>query len=539
MNKIVGFWQKKQRPPCFELLDISQLACLTRSTHSVLFNESINQLGLGVDGEIVTEQQTINDRFPVLGIIPPLYPEYLGDRSFQQVHNVRFSYVGGAMARGIASAELVIALSETGMLGFFGSAGLSIGRLEKEIHTLKSKLDPQGLSWGMNLIHTPNELELEMKTVELYLKSGVRKIEAAAFMSLSKAIVYYAFKGLSQQGDGSIRRMNHVFAKISRPEVVRHFLTPVPSEILDALVAEGKLTEYEAQLGKNLCIAEDITVESDSGGHTDGRPLGPLFSEILQLRNQLSNDLAYEVWPRIGVAGGLGTPSAIASAFALGAAYVCVGSVHQSCLESGISNTAKKMLSGAGLADVTMTACADMFEQGVKVQVLKKGTIMPQRGNYLYSLYLNYKSIEELPERDRAKLEREIFRAPLDEIWKETKTFFKRVEPSQVERAKTDARHKMALIFRWYIGKSSQWPIQEIKDRQLDYQIWCSPAMGAFNQWVKGTFLEAPENRSVKQVALNLLEGAAMITKVNQLKTYGVSIGEEAFFYSPTILQLT
>lgn len=539
MTKIVGFWQKKYQPPCFELLDISQSACLTRSTHSVLFDEATNQLGLGVDGEITSGQQTTSDHFPVLGIIPPLYPEYLGDRSFQQVHNVRFSYVGGAMARGIASAELVIALSEAGMLGFFGSAGLSIERLDKEIHTLSAELDPKGLSWGMNLIHTPNEPALELKIVERYLKSGVRKIEAAAFMGLSKAIVYYAFKGLSQQSDGSISRMNHVFAKISRPEVARHFLTPVPSEILNDLVAEGKLTEYEAQLGKHLCIAEDITVESDSGGHTDGRPLGPLFSEILQLRNQLSNDFSYDIWPRVGVAGGLGTPSAIAAAFALGAAYVCIGSVHQSCLESGISDTAKKMLSEAGLADVTMTACADMFEQGVKVQVLKKGTIMPQRGNYLYALYLKYISIEEIPESDMIKLEKEIFRAPLEEIWKETEAFFKRVEPSQVARAKTDTRHKMALIFRWYIGKSSQWPIQEIKDRQLDYQIWCGPAMGAFNQWVKGTFLEAPENRSVQQVALNLLEGAAIITKVNQLRTYGVSVGEEAFFYAPATLKLT
>ena len=96
----------------------------------------------------------------------------------------------------------------------------------------------------------------------------------------------------------------------------------------------------------------------------------------------------------------------------------------------------------------------------------------------------------------------------------------------------------MALLFRWYIGKSSQWPIQEIKERQLDYQIWCGPAMGAFNEWVKGSFLEVVKNRTVEQIALNLIEGAAVITKANQFKSYGVSISEEALFYTPTELKL-
>ncbi len=467
-----------------------------------------------------------------------MYPEWLGDRSFQQVHGVRYSYVGGAMARGIASANLVIALAESGMLGFFGSAGLSLERLQKEINTIKDRLNPHNLSWGMNLIHTPNEPALEGAIVDLYLKNGVNKIEAAAFMGLSPAIVHFAFKGLKQDESGSIIRMNHVFAKISRHEVAKHFLTPVPYQILESLVTAGKLSAAEAALGKNLSIAEDITVESDSGGHTDGRPLGPLFSEILQLRNELSEKFGYETWPRVGAAGGLGTPSAVASAYALGAAYVCIGSVHQACVESGMSKTGKKMLGEAGLADVALTAFADMFEQGVKVQVLKRGTLMPQRGNYLYNLYINYKFIEELPEKDKAKLEKEIFKSPISKIWEDTEAFFREVEPSQIERAATDPRHKMALLFRWYIGKSSHWPVQENMERQLDYQIWCGPAMGAFNQWVKGTFLETVENRSVQQVALNLLEGAAMITKAHQLKTYGVSIGEEAFFYIPIELEL-
>ncbi|MEZ4744177.1 MAG: hypothetical protein R3B45_17290 [Bdellovibrionota bacterium] len=47
----------------------------------------------------------------------------------------------------------------------------------------------------------------------------------------------------------------------------------------------------------------------------------------------------------------------------------------------------------------------------------------------------------------------------------------------------------------------------------MDFQIWCGPAMGAFNEWVKGSFLENPEERMVKVVSLNILIGAAVILR--------------------------
>lgn len=59
----------------------------------------------------------------------------------------------------------------------------------------------------------------------------------------------------------------------------------------------------------------------------------------------------------------------------------------------------------------------------------------------------------------------------------------------------------MALVFRWYLGLSSRWANAGEPGRQLDYQVWCGPAMGAFNEWVKGTPLEATANRTVVGVA--------------------------------------
>jgi len=121
----------------------------------IIFDPVKKMFGLTVEGNIISEPSQ-NDSFPLAGIIPSLYPEWLGDRSFQETHNLRFSYVGGAMARGIASAEMVVELAKSGMLGFFGSAGLSIERIERETVEIKNQLDPLGYSWGSNLIHSPH-----------------------------------------------------------------------------------------------------------------------------------------------------------------------------------------------------------------------------------------------------------------------------------------------------------------------------------------------------------------------------------------------
>ena len=61
--------------------------------------------------------------------------------------------------------------------------------------------------------------------------------------------------------------------------------------------------------------------------------------------------------------------------------------------------------------------------------------------------------------------------------------------------------------------------------------------MGAFNDWVKGSFLEPPENRTVVQVARNLLEGAAYVTRGLQLRSYGVPVPAAALQYRPRELK--
>lgn len=466
-----------------------------------------------------------------IGSLPALYPEWLGDRSFQDAHGTRFSYVAGAMANGIAAAEIVIEMARAGMLGFFGAAGLGLHRIEAAVDTIQAAVG--GLPHGFNLIHAPSEPLLEAGTVELYLKRGVRTVEAAAFMGLTPPLVRYAATGLRRGPDGRIHRANHVFAKISRPEVARRFLSPAPQELLDGLVAQGLLTAAEAELARRVPIAEDITVEADSGGHTDNQPLGAMFPVVAALRDALVREHGYDRPVRVGAAGGLGTPRSVASAYALGAAYVLTGSVNQAAVEAGVSPRAKEMLCKADVADVTMAPAADMFELGVEVQVLKRGTMFAARGHRLHELYARHESLDAIPAAERAKLEAELFRAPLADIWADTRRFWSGRDARQVERAERDPKHKMALVFRWYLGKASRWAIDGDADRVADYQIWCGPAQGAFNAWVKGSFLEPASQRTVVQIARNLLEGASVATRAGQLRAAGVPVPQSAYEFVP------
>lgn len=468
----------------------------------------------------------------VIGSLPPLYPEWLGDRAFQEVHGVRFPYIAGAMANGIASEAMVIAMANADMLAFFGSAGLTRPRVEEGLDTIEAGVKP-GSVWGANLIHSPNEPELEAGVAELYLQRGIRRVSASAYMQLTAPLVRYAASGLYRDENGVVQRSNYVFAKISRPEVAKRFMSPAPESILKGLVAAGQLTAEEAALARLVPVAEDVTVEADSGGHTDNRILTAVFPIVAAQASALQKEHNYPRPIRVGAAGGLGTPSAIAGAFALGAAYIVTGSVNQSSTEAGLSEAGKKLLAQATMADVMMAPAADMFEMGVEVQVLRRGTMFGPRARRLYETYVRFPSLEGMPADERERLEKEVLGRPSEDIWAECERFFAERDPKELAKAKADPKHRMALVFRWYLGLSSRWAIAGKGDRRLDYQIWCGPAMGAFNDWVQGSFLEAPEARQVVQIALNLLEGAACVTRAQQLRVYGAPMPTGAFDYRP------
>ncbi len=464
-----------------------------------------------------------NGNVEVAAHIPACRMEHLGDASFSADHRLRYPCMSGAMANGIASVEVVEAMGRHGFLGVFGAAGLSPSVVEGAIQRLQRDLG-DSTPYAMNLIHSPGEPELESGIVSLYLGRKIRLVEASAFLNLTLPLVRYRVAGIRLDQSGRVWAPNRIIAKISRVEVASKFMAPPPERFLRELVTAGEITDEQAEWAARIPMAEDITAEADSGGHTDNQPAIVLLPTMLALRNQMQAQYGYARPIRVGAAGGISTPWAAAAALAMGAAYIVTGSVNQSCVEAGTSDIVRRMLAQAQQADVAMAPAADMFEMGVKVQVLKRGTLFAMRAAKLYELYRSYPSLDQLPASDREALEKTIFKAPIEAIWNQTQEYFRKRDPTRIDRAERDPKQKMALVFRWYLGMSSQWANRGEPSRAVDYQIWCGPAMAAFNDWVRGSFLELPENRRVATVAMNLLYGAAVLTRARILNAQGVGI---------------
>lgn len=463
-------------------------------------------------------------------------PEGLGSQEFLHDHGVRYAYVAGAMYKGIASEELVIRLGRAGLLGFFGSGGLRLDRLEKAVHCIREGL-PRGEPFGMNLLSNPAEPELEEATVDLYLGHGIKRVDAAAFIQLSPALVRYRVSGLYARHDGQVEIPNKLMAKVSRPEVAVQFLDPPPEKLLAQLFEAGRITPEEARLARAVPMCDDLCVESDSGGHTDQGVAFVLLPAMLLLRDEAMARNRYSRDIRVGAAGGLGTPHAIAAAFAMGADFVLTGSINQCTPEAGTSDLAKDLLAEANVQDTDIAPAGDMFEIGAKVQVLRKGLFFPARANKLYELYRRHESLDEIDAQTRDQIERRYFKRSFAEVYEETRNYYLSRMPEVIERAERSPKHKMALVFRWYFVHSTRLALNGVEDGKVDFQIQCGPAMGAFNQWVKGTRYQDWHARHVDEIAELLMDQAARLLEGHYSRLFGRTGPSIASVDRPTLFR--
>ena len=145
--------------PAFAAGDLLATIHQIRERAYVVVDPITGQHGVATGGGLVDEDSA--GAWPVIAVLPAMYPEWLGDRSFNEVHGTRFPYVTGAMANGIATTQLVIEMARTGCLGFFGAAGLQRNVVAAAIDELHEALGHTDLPWGCNLIHSPQEPALE------------------------------------------------------------------------------------------------------------------------------------------------------------------------------------------------------------------------------------------------------------------------------------------------------------------------------------------------------------------------------------------
>lgn len=427
--------------------------------------------------------------------------ESLGDDEFKSEYNLKYAYVTGSMYRGVASERLVIQVGKAGMMGFYGTGGMKLEQIEQAIRTIQQALT-HGESYGMNLLHNQGNPSMEEETVDLFLRTGVRNVEASAYMAVNSALVRYRGKGLRRSVQGGVIVENRILAKISRPEVAEAFLSPAPERIVDKLLLEQRITREEADLLREVPMADDITVEADSGGHTDQGVSSVLIPSIVRLRDELMAKYEYKKKIRVGAAGGIGTPEAAMAALMLGADYLVTGSINQCTVEAQTSESVKDLLQEMNVQDTAYAPAGDMFEIGARVQVLKKGVFFPARANKLYDLYRQFNSLEEIDEKTSRILQERYFKRSFDELYREVQAY---VAPQEIEKAERNPKHKMALIFKWYFGYSSRMALSGDVEYTVDYQVHCGPALGAFNRWVKGTPLESWRSRHVDVIGKKLM----------------------------------
>ncbi len=437
----------------------------------------------------------------------------LGNPAFKQLYALDYAYVSGAMVHGIASTELVIAMGKAGMMGFFGTGGLGLPAIEQAIIAIQHALGDK--PYGMNLLHAPDNPALEESYIDLYMQHGVVSIEASAFMQITPALVKYRLAGLYRDTDGRVASRHKIMAKLSRPEVATAFLSPAPERIIQRLLETGKITTEQAALAENFPIADALCVEADSGGHTDQGVAYTLMPAMLNLRTDMQAQYGYDKTVFIGAAGGIGTPEAAAAAFILGADFIVTGSINQCSVEADTSDLVKDMLAQINVQDTDYAPAGDMFELGAKVQVLRKGVFFPARASKLYELYKQYNSLDEIDSKTREQLEKLYFKKSLEAIYQETKDYWQqRGEQEQITKAEKNPKHKMALIFRWYFGHSNQAALSGNAAEKVNFQVHTGPALGAFNQWVKGTELEDWRQRHVDKMGIKLMtETAALLNQ--------------------------
>jgi trans-AT polyketide synthase/acyltransferase/oxidoreductase domain-containing protein len=283
-------------------------------------------------------------------------------------------------------------------------------------------------------------------------------------------------------------------------------MSPVPERLIDKLVREGKVSEQQAGLLAGIPMADDICVEADSGGHTDAGVAYVLMPAMLKLRDEMMRKYNYSKKIRVGAAGGIGDPSAAAAAFTLGADFILSGSINQCTVEASTSDTVKDLLQQMNVQDTDYAPAGDMFEVGAKVQVLKKGLFFPARANKLYELYRQYNSLEEIDEKSKTQLQKKYFKCSFDKIYEDIKASS---PANEIEKADSNPKYKMALIFKRYFSNSSKFGLVGGEESKVDYQIHCGPALGAFNQWIKGTELENWRNRNVDKIGIKLMTETA------------------------------
>jgi trans-AT polyketide synthase/acyltransferase/oxidoreductase domain-containing protein len=186
----IGSWMGDREAVYTEPDGIAAVLRDIRQPIYIVINQGRLALASGGTAQLKSESaEADGESLPLLGFIPAVTLSQLGDAGFCGDHGIRYAYMTGAMANGIASVELVQAAAKGAVLGSYGAAGQSIELVSSAIDRLlgpeaaSSDTDASSGSSGpphpgicFNLIHSPNEQEHEAAVVDLSCDEGFAEL---------------------------------------------------------------------------------------------------------------------------------------------------------------------------------------------------------------------------------------------------------------------------------------------------------------------------------------------------------------------------
>lgn len=432
----------------------------------------------------------------------------LGSALFRERYGLKYAYVAGGMLRGISSPALVARMAHAGMLAYLGTAGMSLADVEKAIKTLQATLSHDE-PYGLNLMADPTLPESDRALVNLFLTCNVQNMEVSCFDKITDALVLFRVKGLRRNAD-KIECSHRILAKVTNLSIAQAFMSPAPDYLVQDLLNEGAISADQAAMAKHIPMSDDLCVQTDSGGmNTRGSPF-VLFPALQELRQDMTNRFQYQDPITLGLAGSMGTPSAAGIAFMLGADFILTGSINQCTVESGATDTVKSLLEKANIEDMTYAPSHILHETNSTIQVLNSRSLFTARATWLTTLYQRHNGLEDIEPDERTRLERDVFRRPLTEVWNELlQRLLKEHRYQDIKHAQSNPKVRMAHVFREYWRYSMDLALSSSGADPVNYQIQTGTALGAFNQWCKNTHLKPWQHRHVDAIALALLNGAA------------------------------
>jgi trans-AT polyketide synthase/acyltransferase/oxidoreductase domain-containing protein len=433
----------------------------------------------------------------------------LGSAEFKRDHRVKLAYIVGAADHGVTSADLVARCSRSGVLAFFGTRGLSLEQAEAGLKRLRTELRG-GEPFGVGIRSDVTKPERDRGLIDLCLDHGVQDVEARGFLRITPELVRYRFHGRTL-GDHHRTDDRRLIARVSHTDAARAFMSPAPERLLSRLVSTGEISKDAAALARTEPMAWDVCVEADCSGPTDMGAALALLPAIIQLRDAMGSQFARRI--RVGLAGGIGEPAAAAAAFTMGADFVITGSINQCTREAATSEAVKEMLESADVHDTAYAPAGDLFEFGSRARVLKKGVFFPARAEKLFNLYVSHESIEEIPASLRVQIEQPYFGQSFDSLWSEIHQDLARTNQTELVKAEQSPKVRLALVFRRYFDLCTRFALDGSAEQRVNYQVPCSPAMGACNRWLQDGPYSSWRDRHAETIAeMIMTETASLLT---------------------------